>query len=173
MFLSRQLVDNLLSCVHKVLTHPILALLALQHIIGDVLMIALVLDEVIELDFGCFEPAVSIIDQASGDIPQYQELLLYKVDVAIQIRLYVLLLDFKCLFQLLKALLNGGSEFGAPTAELIVHLLDLSLIDFADLVLIHDFIHVHEALGANLDLMSHIALHTHVMILVDTKEGAI
>jgi hypothetical protein len=143
MFLPRQLVDNLLSSIHKVLTHPILALFAFQHIISDILMIALVLDEVIELDFGCFEPAVSIIDQASGDIPQYLELVLYKIDVAVQISLYALLLDFKCLFQLLKALLNRGSEFGAPTAELIVHLLDLSLIDFSDLVLIHDLVHIH------------------------------
>ena len=62
MLLPRQLVDYLLSRVHKVLTHPILAFLALQHIVSDVLKIALVLDEVIELDFGCLEPAVSIVN---------------------------------------------------------------------------------------------------------------
>jgi len=173
MFLPRQLVDDLLSRVHKVLANPILALLALQHVISDVLKIALVLDEVIELDFGCLEPAVSIVNQASGHIPQYRELVLYKVDVAVEICLYALFLDLKCLSQLLKALLNGGSEFSASTAELKAYLLDLCLVNLADLVLIHDLIHVHEAFGANLDLMSHIALHSHVMILVDTKEGAI
>ena len=173
MFLPRKLVDNLLPRVHEVLAHPILALFALQHIISDVLKVALVLYEVVELDFGCFKPAVSIVNQASGHIPQYLELMLNKVDVAVQIRLYALLLDFKGLFQLLKALLHGGPEFGAPTAELEVHLFDLRLVDLADLVLVHDFIHVHEALGANLDLMRHIALHPHVMILVDAKESAI
>jgi hypothetical protein len=137
------------------------------------LKIALVLDEVIELDFGCFEPAVSVVNQASGHIPQYLELMLYKVDVAVEIGLYALLLDFKSLFQLLEALLNGGSEFGASAAELKVYLLDLRLVNLADLVLVHDLVHVHEALGANLDLMSHIALHSHIMILMDTKEGAI
>ena len=99
--------------------------------------------------------------------------MLNKVDVAVQIRLYALLLDLKGLFQLLKALLHGSPEFGAPPAELEVHLLDLRLVDLADLVLVHDLVHVHEALGADLDLMSHIALHPHVVILVDAKEGAI
>ena len=173
MLLPRQLVDDLLSRVHKVLAHPILALLALQHVISDILKIALVLDEVIELDFGCLEPAVSIINQASGHIPQNLELVLYIVDVAVEIGLYALLLDFKSLFQLLKALLNRGSEFCASTAELKIYLLDLRLVNLADLVLIHDLVHIHEALGANLDLMSDIALHPNVMILVDTKEGAI
>jgi hypothetical protein len=74
---------------------------------------------------------------------------------------------------LLKALLHGGSEFGTSTSEFNVNLLDLRLVNLADLVLIHDLIHVHEALRANLDLMSNIALHSHVMILMDTKEGAI
>jgi hypothetical protein len=87
MLLPRQLVDNLLSRVYKVLANPILALLALQHIISDILKIALVLDEVIELDFSCFEPAVSIVNQASGHIPQYLELVFYKVDIAVQIGL--------------------------------------------------------------------------------------
>ena len=97
----------------------------------------------------------------------------YKVDVTVHISLYALLLDLKCLFQLLKALLHGGSEFGTSTSEFNVNLLDLRLVNLADLVMIHDLIHVHEALGANLDLMSHIALHSHIMILMDTKEGAI
>ena len=173
MLLPRQLVDNLLPRVQKVLTHPILALLALQHIVSDVLKIALVLYKIIELDFGCFEPAVSIIDQASGYIPQYLELMLYKVDVTVQIGLYALLLHFECLFQLLKALLYGGSELGASTAKLKVNLLDLRLVNLANSALIHDLVHVHEAFGATLDLMSDIALHPHVMILVDTKESAI
>jgi len=72
--------------------------------------------------------------------------MLNKVDVAVQIRLYALLLDLKSLFQLLKALLDRGPEFGAPTAELEVHLLDLCLVDLADLVMVHDLVHVHEAL---------------------------
>ena len=99
--------------------------------------------------------------------------MLNKVNVAVQIRLYALLLDFKGLLQLLKPLLDRGPEFSAPPAELEVHLLDLCLVDLADLVLVHDLVHVHEALGADLDLMCHIAFHPHVVILVDAKEGAI
>jgi hypothetical protein len=99
--------------------------------------------------------------------------MLNKVDVAVQIHLYALLLDFEGLFQLLEPLLDGGPEFSAPPAELEVHLLDLRLVDLADLVVVHDLVHVHEALWADLDLMRHIALHPHVMILVDAKESAI
>jgi hypothetical protein len=169
--------ENLLPVVDDVALlgegRAYLGILVLKHVECNVVGVLRVADESIQSFLGLFEPLVGIIVRLVGHFIYHFEAVLYKVDIALEHVLNLLLLYLESGFHLLELGLQTLQQLHTPRIELPIERIDFCLVGLALVTRFHHLIHLHETLRTHLDLLQHLGLHADVMVTVVAEEGAV
>ena len=175
-FLSIQLQQDLLSRCYHVLFRVVLSsswrrMLVFQHIKRYVVSVGRVISEDVELLLCILEPLQGILYQSARDVSNDLELRLNMMNVLLQYRVSLLLLNFKRSFNFFEFVSDTLPQLLTLLLKLFVQHFNVLFVSLKRLVGLNQVVYFNETLCPHFDLSQDISLHPDVVILVVSKQG--